>query len=183
MCLGILRCLRWIPGPMPPLCKGRWPGVSRVGGIDLLRFLRRTLAPLLRWARFLPDEKSGKESPKAGPSPALWNPPRGTGSPCVLLFAALVPVGSHRWHITSQGSTYSAGRFPFHRQGLKSGRCAADSRPPSAGWTRKGRNLENCALSQQEWRKTEHFSFLVWHWLSARPENHRRSSLVPQGGP
>ena len=30
----------------------------------------------LRWARFLSDEKSGKESPKAGPSPALWNPPR-----------------------------------------------------------------------------------------------------------
>ena len=37
------------------------------------------LAGTLRWARFLPDEKSGKESPKAGPSPALWNPPRRTG--------------------------------------------------------------------------------------------------------
>ncbi len=46
---------------------------------------------------FLPDEKVTKESPKAGPSPALWNPPRGTGCPCVLLFAALGLVGSHRW--------------------------------------------------------------------------------------
>ena len=46
---------------------------------------------------FLPDEKVTKESPKAGPSPALWNPPRGTGCPCVLLFAALGLAGSHRW--------------------------------------------------------------------------------------
>ena len=30
----------------------------------------------LRWARFLSDEKSGKESPKEGPSPSLWNLPR-----------------------------------------------------------------------------------------------------------
>ena len=34
------------------------------------------LAGTLRWAQFLSDEKLGKESPKAGPSPALWNPPR-----------------------------------------------------------------------------------------------------------
>ena len=56
-----------------------------------------SLVGTLRWARFLSDEKSGKESPKAGPSPALWNPPRGTGCPCVLLFAALGLAGSHRW--------------------------------------------------------------------------------------
>mgnify|MGYP001625617035 FL=1 len=121
MRLGILRCPRWFPGPMPPLCKGRWPGVSRAGGIDLLRFLRRTLAPLpgtLRWARFLPDEKSGKESPKAGPSPALWNPPRGTGSPCVLLFSALDPVGSHRWHGNSFVSVSFYDKENFYRQGL-----------------------------------------------------------------
>ena len=29
-----------------------------------------------RWAQFLSDEKLGKESPKEGPSPSLWNPPR-----------------------------------------------------------------------------------------------------------
>ena len=46
---------------------------------------------------FLPDEKVTKESPKAGPFPALWNPPRGTWCPCVFLFSALGPVGSHRW--------------------------------------------------------------------------------------
>ena len=37
-------------------------------------------APLM--PDFSHDEKSGKESPKAGPSPALWNPPRGTGGAC-----------------------------------------------------------------------------------------------------
>ena len=46
---------------------------------------------------FLPDEKVTKESPKEGSSPSLWNPPRGTGCPCVLLFAALGLAGSHRW--------------------------------------------------------------------------------------
>ena len=43
----------------------------------LLRFPWRKPAPppgTLRWAPFLSDEKEGKESPKAGPSPALWNP-------------------------------------------------------------------------------------------------------------
>ena len=49
-------------------------------GKSLLRpFLRYKPAPLvgtLRWARFLSDEKSGKESPKEGPSPSLWYPPR-----------------------------------------------------------------------------------------------------------
>ena len=120
MCLGILRCLRWIPGPMPPLCKGRWPGVSRVGGIDFLRFLRRTLAPLpgtLRWGDFLPPE-SHQRPPKAGPSPALWNPPRGTGGPCVLLFSALGPVGSHRWHGNPTDSTYSSDKQYVYHQGL-----------------------------------------------------------------
>ena len=52
-------------------------------GFAFRPFLRRKPAPqpgTLRWARFLPDEKSGKESPKAGPSPALWNPPRWYGA-------------------------------------------------------------------------------------------------------
>ena len=69
-------------------------------------------------ARFLPDEKSGKESPKAGPSPALWNPPRGTGCTCILLASALGLVGSHRWYGTSTESTYFSGRQCFYRQGL-----------------------------------------------------------------
>ena len=72
----------------------------------------------LRWARFLPDEKSGKESPKAGPSPALWNPPRGTGSPCVLLVSALGMIVSHRWRGTSTENTYFSSRQCFYRQGL-----------------------------------------------------------------
>ena len=72
----------------------------------------------LRWAPFLPDEKWGKESPKAGPSPALWNPPRGTGCTCVLLASALGLVGSHRWCGTSTESTCFSGRQCFYRQGL-----------------------------------------------------------------
>ena len=72
----------------------------------------------LRWAPFLPDEKWGKESPKAGPSPALWNPPRGTGCPCVLLFAPLGPARSHRWHGYSTECSCFSGRQHFYCQGL-----------------------------------------------------------------
>ena len=72
----------------------------------------------LRWALFLSDEKEGKESPKAGPSPALWNPPRGTGSPCVLLVSALGMIVSHRWRGTSTENTYFSSRQCFYRQGL-----------------------------------------------------------------
>ena len=89
----------------------------------LLLFLRRSLSPLargdaLRWGDFLPDEKVTKESPKEGPSPSLWNPPRGTGCPCVLLVSALGPVGSHRWRGNSTESTYFSGRQFFYPQGL-----------------------------------------------------------------
>ena len=70
---------------------GSWFSLSSQGGT-------------LRWARFLNDEKSGEESPKAGPSPALWNPPRGTASPCVLLVSALGIIGSHRWRRNSTES-------------------------------------------------------------------------------
>ena len=77
---------------------------------------------------FLPDEKVTKESPKAGPSPALWNPPRGTGCTCVLLASALGLVGSHRWCGTSTESTCFSGRQCFYRQGLTLvGRCSQRS--------------------------------------------------------
>ena len=142
---------------MPPLCKGRWPGVSRVGGIDLLQCLRRNPPPppgTLRWARFLPDEKSGKESPKAGPSPALWNPPRGTGCPCVLLFSALGRVGSHGWHGSSTEYTCFCGNLYFYRRGLTLvGRCSQRSRARhSAAGTPllRGEALEGEAPSHRE---------------------------------
>ena len=84
-----------------------------------------------RWARFLPDEKSGKESPKAGPSPALWNPPRGTGSPCVLLFSALGPVGSHGWRGDSTEHTCFSAKLCFSHQGLTLVSCCFQR---SAAW-------------------------------------------------
>ena len=91
---------------------------SRTRSSPISQAQTSALPGTLRWARFLPDEKSGKESPKAGPSPALWNPPRGTGCTCVLLASALGLVGSHRWCGTSTESTYFSGRQCFYRQGL-----------------------------------------------------------------
>ena len=107
--------------PKPPLCKGRWADVSQLGGIVLLRFLRWRPAPpvgTLRWGNFLTGQKVTKDPPKAGPSPALWNPPRGTGCACVLLFAALGLVGSHRWHGKTMGSACSSDEWCFYCQGL-----------------------------------------------------------------
>ena len=81
------------------LCRNKNLAQDSVSPFPLQCLRRRPAPPVgtLRWAPFLPDEKWGKESPKAGPSPALWNPPRGTRCPCVFLFSALSPVGSHRW--------------------------------------------------------------------------------------
>ena len=67
---------------------------------------------------FLIGQKVTKDPPKAGPSPALWNPPRGTGCACVLLFAALGLVGSHRWHGKTMGSACSSDEWCFYCQGL-----------------------------------------------------------------
>ncbi len=79
--------------------------------------------------------------PKAGPSPALWNPPRGTGCTCVLLLAALGPVGSHRWHGNSIGSACSSAGASFYRQGLtlvKQLFPAADGLAPGGGNSASG---------------------------------------------
>ena len=77
----------------------------------LLRFPRWKPAPqpgTLRWGDFLIGQKVTKDPPKAGPSPALWNPPRGTGRPCVLLFSALDWFLSHRWRRHSMGRACSS---------------------------------------------------------------------------
>ena len=103
-----------------------------------LTSLVETSAPAgdaLRWAPFLRDEKWGKESPKAGPSPALWNPPRGTGCTCVLLVSALGLIGSHRWCGNSTESTYFSDKYYFYRQGLTLvSRCSqlSEARLPAA---------------------------------------------------
>ena len=96
---------------------------------DFLGANQRPPPGTLRWAPFLSDEKEGKESPKAGPSPALWNPPRGTDCPCVLLFSALGRVGSHGWHGSSTEYTCFCGNLYFYRRGLTLvGRCSQRSR-------------------------------------------------------
>ena len=87
----------------------------------LLRFPWRRPAPLpgtLRWGDFLIGQKVTKDPPKAGPSPALWNPPRGTERRMRPPISALGPVRSHRWR---ENSTESACFFEtecFSYQGL-----------------------------------------------------------------
>ena len=78
-----------------------YPPPLRKGETNLLlQFPWQNPAPpvgTLLWGDFLGGQKVTKDPPKAGPSPALWNPPRGTGCTCALLVSALVLVGSHRW--------------------------------------------------------------------------------------
>ena len=107
--------LFWYPGVFS--CRSLWADRE---GLPFFWFLTLPCRPgfTLRWARFLSDKKSGKESPKEGPSPSLWNPPRGTGCPCVPLSSALGPAGSHRWHGNSMNRACSSAGVCFYRQGL-----------------------------------------------------------------
>ena len=90
---------------------------------------------------FLPPV-SHQRPPKAGPSPALWNPPRRYEAAwCVLLFSALVPVGSHRWRGSSAESACSSDKSYFHCQGLTLvSRCSqlSEARLPAAGTPHTG---------------------------------------------
>ena len=101
----------------------------------MVSFRLASLAGTLRWGNFLPPE-SHQRPPKAGPSPALWNPPRGTGCTCVLFFSAHGLVGSHRWRGHSTERTYSSGKGCFYHQGLTLvHRCSqlSEARLPVAG--------------------------------------------------
>ena len=130
-CLLLWNIVLRLPGPHPgvqlfPVAGSQAPGdclaqrlpCARGCSSNRPRFRLASLEETLRWAPFLSDEKEGKESPKAGPSPALWNPPRGTGCPCVLLVSALGPVGSHRWHGNSTERACFSGTLYFNCQGL-----------------------------------------------------------------
>ena len=91
----------------------------RDGGIDRLTSQSQACQPgFAPQGDFLIGQKVTKDPPKAGPSPALWNPPRGTGCPCVLLVSALGPVGSHRWHGNSTERACFSGTLYFDCQGL-----------------------------------------------------------------
>ena len=110
------------------------------GWLESVLFLRLWHSPAsrvtLRWGLFLSDEKETKESPKAGPSPALWNPPRGTGWMCVFLCSALGPVGSRRWRETSTERACFSVWLSFCCQGLTLlRRCSqlSKARLPAAG--------------------------------------------------
>ena len=67
---------------------------------------------------FLIGQKVTKDPPKAGPSPALWNPPRGTGWRVHLPFSALGPVGPHRCPGSSTEVGYFCGSLCAYSQGL-----------------------------------------------------------------
>ena len=51
----------------------------------------------LRWGDFLIGQKVTKDPPKAGSSPALWNPPRRSGMGLHRSTCDPGPVGSHGW--------------------------------------------------------------------------------------
>ncbi len=99
-----------------------------------------------RWGRsagpdFSPMRNRGKNRQRRGLPPPCGihpagNPPRGTGSPCVLLVSALSLVGSHRWHGHSIEYACSLGSWHFFCQGLTLvSRCfqLTGAWPPAAG--------------------------------------------------
>ena len=123
----------------------RWPAVEVHGRpllyscflprerreFSLLRFPRWKPAPqpgTLRWGDFLIGQKVTKDPPKAGPSPALWNPPRGTGYPCVLLFSALDWFMSHLT-LVSNCSQLPGARLPVAGTPLYQGRPGGGKHP------------------------------------------------------
>ena len=113
--------LRTFPHPMRRCGRGRGLPGPLCRRPVLLRCLRRRPAPqpgTLRWGNFLTGQKVTKDPPKAGPSPALWNPPCGTGCPCILLCSALGPAGSHRGHGHSTECACFSVWFFFYCQGL-----------------------------------------------------------------
>ena len=98
-------------------------------------FRPASLAGTLRWGDFLLPE-SHQRPPKAGPSPALWNPPRWCWVKLRPFVSALGLAGSHRWLGCSMGSTCSYGNPFFYFQGLtlvKQLFPAADGLAPGGG--------------------------------------------------
>ena len=164
---------------LSPLCRGP----------VLLRCLRRRPAPqpgTLRWGDFLGGQKVTKDPPKAGPSPALWNPPCGTECTCVLLVSALGLEGSHRWHRDTIDSTYFSAGWCFYSPGPYPGKPlfpAIGGMAPSGGNAAcpgrpgGGNRLAIGPVARIAWCGGSNRG----HGVTGRPENHRRGSLVPQG--
>ena len=149
------------------------PGFSYVllfqeRGPVLLRYLRRRTAPLpgtLRWGDFLGGQKVTKDPPKAGPSPALWNPPRGTGCTCVLLVSALVLDGSHRWHGDTIDSTYFSAGWCFYTPGPYPGKAAVSS----CRWPGSRRRQRRLSREARSWKPPSHrASFPGWPGVVAQ---------------
>ena len=63
-------------------------------------------------------QKVTKDRQRRGLPPPYGIHPAGTGCPCVLLFAALGPAGSHRQHGKPIGSASFFGKLYFDCQGL-----------------------------------------------------------------
>ena len=146
-------------------------------GLVLLRFPRWKPAPqpgTLRWGDFLIGQKVTKDPPKAGPSPALWNPPRGTGYPCVLLFSALDWFLSHRWRRHSMGRACSSVDGTSTPQGLTLvSRCTQQSWAwlPAAG-TPLGQGRPGCGNRPAVGPAAQ--GNLVW-WQYQEPQQESRA--------
>ena len=119
---------------MPPLCKGRWPVVGRVGGTDLLQCLRRNPTPppgTLRWGDFC----SGKSHqnplrafpPKDLPGVRGWNCVKAKFGPSPLLWLLVLPphqatLGNwpYSWVISMSGPTLEKRRSRRREPGCPS---------------------------------------------------------------
>ena len=103
-----------------PCAKGGDPAQAGAEKLTVAMACHDTSAPegdALRWGDFLLPE-SHQRPPKAGPSPALWNPPRWCWVKLRPFVSALGLAGSHRWLGCSMGSTCSYGNPFFYFQGL-----------------------------------------------------------------
>ena len=148
-------------------------------GAGLLPYVRGLTewVSTLRWGNFLPPE-SHQRPPKAGPSPALWNPPRGTGWSVRHSIFSPWP-GEVTWMACrSMGCIYFSVGASFYRQGFTLvSRCSQlpDAWLPAAGTphpqSRPGHGNRPAIGPVAQ-------GGLVW-WQEQGPQ--RSSSLVPQG--
>ena len=111
------------------------------GWLESVLFLRLWHSPAsrvtLRWGLFLSDEKETKESPKEGPSPSLWNPPRFPGLSGAASQAG--PKGEHHTRRKSGSPLLFLVAAGVVRHSLVFGPACGAPRPTAAGRGRSPR--------------------------------------------
>ena len=190
--------LRTFPHPMRRCGRGRGLPGPLCRRPVLLRCLRRRPAPqpgTLRWARFLPDEKSGKESLRAFPPKDLpgvrgWNCVKEISGPSPLLWLLFVPphqapLGNWPYSqaVFTSGPTLVCAAFPPPGAGLP---IPASPKPPSrrepfavpSSHCLKLKSVPHCGTPQLF---ILHYSLFISH-SSSRRSTHSRSPAPLSGG-